>query len=251
MSAGVTSILVQPRVLLYPLPDSAHAYTWPIPQGAFLEIQVPVKSSTALTNAALVGRVWMLDGNDSPWLQPQQGVYVFSSQPSILYPSPSTTSIKDTTAHSEAYLYTHGLGGTGYFDLGTDQSYGIIHEPVTIDPGGNAFLAWDYWGPPSLTPDTLYHWRFTFTPTSGSPVYGVDQTFRTLPSGVAVVGSGDRQLYRSCIAYSARHWSAEYFLRLWSPTSHDQSDRCHLDWIKYIHGWSEHGHPIRRRFQSL
>jgi hypothetical protein len=173
-----------------PSPDSAHAYTWPIPQGTFLEIQVPVRSSSPLTNSAMVGRVWMLDGNDSPWLQPTQGVYVFSNQPSVLYPSPSTTSITAIAAHSEAFLYTHGLGGTGYFDLGTDSSYGLVHESVTIDPGGNAFLAWDDWGPPALTPDTLYHWRFTFTPTSGSPVYGVDQTFRTLPSGVAVVGSG-------------------------------------------------------------
>ena len=172
-----------------PSPDSAHAYTWPIPQGSFLEIQIPVQSSTQLTNSAMVGRVWMLDGNDSPWLQPQQGVYVFNNQPSILYPSPSTTSIKDNTAHSEAYLYTRGLGGDGYFDLGTDTNYGLIHELVTIPAGGNAFLAWDDWGPPSLTPDTLYHWRFTFTSTSGT-TYGADQTFRTLPSGVAVVGSG-------------------------------------------------------------
>ena len=132
----------------------------------------------------------MLDGNDSPWLQPTQGVYVFSNQPSVLYPSPSTTSITDITAQSEAYLYTHGLGGTGYFDLGTDTNYSLHHDPVTIPAGGNAFLAWDNWELPSLTPDTLYHWRFTFTPSSGSPVYGVDQTFRTLPSGVAVVGSG-------------------------------------------------------------
>jgi len=173
-----------------PSPNSEHAYTWPIPQGSFLEIQVPVRSSTALTNSAMQASVWMLDGNDSPWLHPQQGVYVFDNQPSILYPSPSTTNIKDNTAHSEAYLYTHGLGGTGYFDLGTDTNYGLIHEAVDIPAGGNAFLAWDNWGPPPLTPDTLYHWRFTFTPSSGSPVYGADQTFRTLPSGVAVVGSG-------------------------------------------------------------
>ncbi len=173
-----------------PSPDSEHAYTWPIPQGSFLEIQVPVRSSTALTNSAMQASVWMLDGNDSPWLQPQQGVYVFDNQPSILYPSPSTTNIKDNTAHSEAYLYTHGLGGTGYFDLGTDTNYGLIHESVDIPAGGNAFLAWDNWGPPPLSPDTLYHWRFTFTPSSGPPVYGADQTFRTLPSGVAVVGSG-------------------------------------------------------------
>jgi len=172
-----------------PSPDSAHAYTWPIPQGSFLEIQIPVQSSTQLTDSAMVGRVWMLDGNDNPWLQPQQGVYVFSNQPSILYPSPSTTSIKDITAHSEAYLYTRGLGGDGYFDLGTDTNYGLIHELVTIPAGGNAFLAWDDWGPPSLTPDTLYHWRFSFTSTSGT-ILGSDQTFRTLPTGVAVVGSG-------------------------------------------------------------
>ena len=104
--------------------DTAHANTWGVPQGHTLEFQVPVKSSTALTNAALQANIWMLDGNSSPWLQPQQGVYVFSSQPTILYPSPSTTSIQSTTARSEAYLYTHGLGGTGYFDLGTTTSYG-------------------------------------------------------------------------------------------------------------------------------
>jgi len=172
-----------------PSTDSAHAYLWPIPQGHFLEIQIPVRTTTALTNSALLARVWMLDGNSSPWLQPQQGVYVFSNTPSLLYPSPSTTNIQSTTAHSEAYLYTHGLGGTGYFDLGTSTSYSLVHEAVAIPAGGNAFLAWDDWGPPALTPDTEYHWRFTFTSSSGT-IYGVDQTFRTLPNGVAVVGSG-------------------------------------------------------------
>ena len=139
-----------PGMYEIPSPDSAHAYLWPIPQGKFLEIQIPVRSTTTLTNSAMVGRVWMLDGNSSPWLQPQQGVYVFSSQPTVLYPSPSTTTIQSTTAHSEAYLYTHGLGGTGYFDLGTSTSYGLIHEAVSISAGGNAFLAWDDWGPPAL-----------------------------------------------------------------------------------------------------
>lgn len=178
-----------PGMYEIPSTDSAHAYLWPIPQGHFLEIQIPVRSTTTLTNSAMQGRVWMLDGNSSPWLQPQQGVYVFSSLPTVLYPSPSTTSIKSTTAHSEAYLYTHGLGGTGYFDLGTDTSYSLIHEAVTIPAGGNAFLAWEDWGPPALTPDTLYHWRFTFTSTSGTTV-GAHQTFRTLPNGIVVVGSG-------------------------------------------------------------
>lgn len=180
---------------MYAIPsiDSAHSNTWPIPQGRILEIKIPVRTSTQLSNSPMQGKVWMLDGNDSPWLQLQQGIYVFSSLPSsppaILYPSPSTTSIMSTTARSEAYLYSHGIGGTGYFDLGTDTTYSQVHEAVSIPAGGNAFLAWDNWGPPALLPDTLYHWRFIFTYADGT-IYGADQTFRTLPNGVATVGSG-------------------------------------------------------------
>ena len=186
---SLPSSTYNPGMFEIPSTDSAHAYTWPVPQGQFLEFQIPVRSSTALSNSTMQAKVWILDGNSSPWLQPQQGVYVFSSQPTILYPSPATTSIMSTTGHSEAYLYTHGLGGTGYFDLGTSTSYGLVHEAVTIPGSGNAFLAWDDWGPPVLLPDTLYHWRFTFT-SSGGQIYGADQTFRTLPNGIVTVGSG-------------------------------------------------------------
>ncbi len=166
-----------------------YAYTWPIPQGWFLEIQVPVRSSTALTNAALQAHVWALDGNSSPWLHPQEGVYVFSNSPTIIYPSPSTITVTATTAHSMAYLYTFGATGTGYFDLGTTTSYGLVHEPVAITSAGTAWLVWDDWGPPPLQPDTLYHWRFTFT-SGAQTYYGADQTFRTLPDGRVTVGNG-------------------------------------------------------------
>ena len=94
----------------------------------------------------------MLDGNSSPWLRPQQGVYVFSSQPTILYPSPSTTAVTTTSGHSEAYLYAYGSTGTGYFDLGTTTGYGLIHEAVPIPTPGTAWLVWDDWGPPALQP---------------------------------------------------------------------------------------------------
>ena len=171
-------------------PDAAHAYTWPVPQGHTLEFQIPVKSSTALSNSPMQANIWMLDGNSSPWLRPQQGVYVFSSSPTILYTSPSTTGINPTTAHSEAYLYTFGATGTGYFDLGTTTGYGLIHDPVVISTSGTAWLAWDDWGPPALTPDTLYHWRFIFTPTAGQTIFGADQTFRTLPDGRVTIGLG-------------------------------------------------------------
>ena len=171
-------------------PDAAHAYTWPVPQGHTLEFQIPVRSSVALTNSTLQANIWMLDGNSSPWLRPQQGVYVFSSQPTILSPSPSTTLMTTTSAHSEAYLYTFGATGTGYFDLGTTPGYGLIHDPVAISTSGTAWLVWDDWGPPDLAPDTLYHWRFIFTTTGGSTYYGADQTFRTLPDGRVTIGQG-------------------------------------------------------------
>jgi len=176
-----------------PSTDAAHAYTWPIPQGHTLEFQIPVKSSTALSNSPLQANVWMLDGNSSPWLLAQQGVYVFSSQPAlptISYPIPSTITVTTTSAHSQAYLYSYGAGGTGYFDLGTTTQYLLINEAVPIAAGSTAWVAWDDWGPPALTPDTLYHWRFRFTPSVGSPVYGADQTFRTLPVGRVTIGQG-------------------------------------------------------------
>jgi predicted outer membrane repeat protein len=173
--------------------DNAHAYTWPLPQGHTLEIQIPVRSSIALSNSTLQANVWMLDGNSSPWLRPQEGVYVFSSQPTIIYNSPSTTSMTTTSAYSQAYLYKDGATGTGQFDLGTTTGYTLRHDgPITIG-AGTAYLAWDDWVPPPfpiLTPDTLYHWRFQFTPSGGSTIYGADQTFRTLPDGRVTVGSG-------------------------------------------------------------
>jgi hypothetical protein len=178
-----------------PSSDAANGNMWPIQQGRILEFQIPVKSSTALSNSLLQANVLMLDGNSSPWLLARQGVYVFSgqlAQPTISYPSPSTITVTATSGHSEAYLYTYGAGGTGYFDLGTTTSYGLIHEMVPIAAGSTAWVAWDEWGPPFpyLTPDTLYHWRFTFTPSGGSIIYGVDQTFRTLPDGRVTIGQG-------------------------------------------------------------
>ena len=181
---------LNPGAYQVPSTDTQHGNTWPVPQGDILEFQIPVRSTTALSNSTLQANVWMLDGNSSPWLRPQRGVYVFSSQPMILYPSPSTTAVTATSGHSEAYLYTFGVTGTGYFDLGTTTGYGLIHEAVAISTSGTAWLVWDDWGPPALTPDTVYHWRFTFTPVAGSPVFGPDQTFRTLPDGRVTVGSG-------------------------------------------------------------
>lgn len=171
----------------YSLPsvDGTNANTWPLPIGKLLEFQIPVISSVPLTAATFQAHVRILDGNDSPWLRPQVGVFVFSSTPSIFYSQPSTTQISTTSGHSEVTLYTAGWGGTGYFDLGLTSSYGLIRDPVTIAAGGTSYIVWDDWGPPALQPATTYHWRFSFVTSAGQTYYGADQTFTT--SGTTAV----------------------------------------------------------------
>jgi predicted outer membrane repeat protein len=181
---------LNPGAYEIPSTDAPHGYTWPLVQGHTLEFQIPVKSSTALTNSPFHANIWAIDGNSSPWLQPQQGVYVFSSTPVVLYPTPSTDSITSTYAKSYGYIYSYDLDGTAYFDLGLDTAYNLAHDPVTISAGSPAWLVWDDWTPFILIPDTLYHFRVRFAASNGQTYYGSDQTFRTLPDGRITVGSG-------------------------------------------------------------
>jgi hypothetical protein len=173
--------------------DAAHNYTWPMPQGAIWEFHIPLVSSTLLTNSTLQANVLALDGNSSPWLRPQVGVYVFSNSPSIIYPGPSTVINPGppATYRSSGYLYTFGLGGTFYFELGTTaSSYGLFSDSNTIPSGGTAWELWTDWTPYSLLPNFTYHWRIRFVGSNSQTYYGVDQTFTTPPDGQAVVGTG-------------------------------------------------------------
>ncbi|CAG0934367.1 hypothetical protein TFLX_03456 [Thermoflexales bacterium] len=176
-----------------PSVDAAHANLWPIPQGRILEIQVPVRSSAPLSNSPLQAHVWALDGNSSPWLRPQTGIYVFSTQPTIFYAAPATISITVNSAYSIGYLYNYGLGGNAYFDLGTTTSYGLFTDgPVAIPAGnpGTGWKVWTDWTPFAFQPDTLYHFRLRFEGSDGQTYLGADQTFRTLPAGQVTIGNG-------------------------------------------------------------
>jgi len=185
-----------PGAYAVPSVDSAHAYTWPVPQGHFIEIQIPVVSSTTLSGVQLAGYVWALDGNSSPWLAPTQGVYVFSSTPSVLYPSASTERIGSPVSgyKSTTWVYNHGLAGSVYFDLGKTAAYGEFTDgPAVIPPAGeplsNAYTVWSDWTPHTLLPNTVYHWRARFV-TASQTYYGSDQVFTTAADGQVKMGSG-------------------------------------------------------------
>ena len=64
-----------------PSTDSAHAYTWPLPQGGYWEFHIPVVSSTTLTNSPFIGHVRALDGNSSPWLNASGWCVCFQRHP--------------------------------------------------------------------------------------------------------------------------------------------------------------------------
>ena len=178
-----------PGAYAIPSPDAAHAHTWPMPQGATLEIRVPVVSSVTLTNSTLVGYVLSLDGESSPWLTPTEGVYVFSSTPTILYPTPSTVNL-NPGYKSSAYVYSHLISGNAYFDLGQTAAYGEFTDgPAPISSSFPAYLVWSDWTPHTLLPNTLYHWRVRFV-TATNTYFGADQTFTTLPNGQVKLGSG-------------------------------------------------------------
>lgn len=178
-------------------PDAANNYTWPIPQGAFWEFQIPVRSNTMLSGSPFRANVLALDGNDSPWLRPEIGVFVFSNTPVVIYPSPSTETTQNPdltfTYKSQAYVYTFNQTGTAYFDLGTSAGvYGLKTDSVPITTPGTAWSLWDDWVDPPFTllPNTTYHWRVRFVSTSGPTYVGTNQTFTTLSTGNVTLGDG-------------------------------------------------------------
>ena len=65
----------------YSIPSPDPSWAWPMPYGAPLEFLVPVISSTALSNATLQAGLWVIDGFDSPWLNPKYGVTVWNPTP--------------------------------------------------------------------------------------------------------------------------------------------------------------------------
>ncbi len=64
---------------MYDIEAPGPDYVWPMPIGVPWEFQIPVRSTATLSNSSFQAKVWVLDGNSSPWLTPSySGLFVFA-----------------------------------------------------------------------------------------------------------------------------------------------------------------------------
>lgn len=201
------SLIVSPftaGALYYPSIDTAHANTWPAPQGAVWTFRFPVRSSGVLSGVNFGARLQVLDGWDNPVLQAVQPLFVFNgAATSVLYPNPSTTFVPvpnsgNFTVKSTAYIYKPvGQTGTGFFDIATNPSFSpvLFTDSGAIPANLSALEFFTNWVPGAggtfaIQPNTTYYWRTRYQPSSGTAVTGATQSFRTPTNGNNVVGTG-------------------------------------------------------------
>ncbi|MEO6987785.1 MAG: fibronectin type III domain-containing protein, partial [Aquihabitans sp.] len=61
-----------------PATMSEHPTLWPVPYAQTVEFHVPVRATQAMSNAQVLGRMDVLDGNARPMLRPTAGINVFA-----------------------------------------------------------------------------------------------------------------------------------------------------------------------------
>jgi Ca2+-binding RTX toxin-like protein len=179
--------------------DTAHARTWPLPQGAWWEFRIPVKSTRTISGENFYSFVKVIDGNFSPVLATSAPMYVFNAaqpppQPPVTidYANPSTISsvkMPDGVTNTKYGLYSQATinvwqrGGYWSMDLGTTTSYGQSLTPQSNVAGFDTWtVSFDWDNAPvdvlTVDPGVVYHWRAKWRAgTSGAWTYGADQTF--------------------------------------------------------------------------
>jgi hypothetical protein len=178
---------------------------WPSADGTGYMILVPVKSSTPLNGimtgepcqSCLEAGVWMIDGVDSPWVNPKVGVLVESNgstaPASVTYPYPSITDVSYECPNAPAKTYCGTLHanlfnapktGTSYFEVGKKKG-NYIYNTNGADSSFPAYAGnsspYQQW---SLDPGVTFHWRYCYVPSGGSKVCGADNTYTVQPNTV-------------------------------------------------------------------
>lgn len=171
---------------------------WPSATGSIFEIWVPVKTSQPLDGSespdgqpcytCVYAGVWMIDGVNSPWVWPRQGVFVVGSgsptSPAITYPGPSVSDIlydtgpKHVQAQFNGNIFDSEASGEAYFQFGDqagDYDFEGFHDNI---PGASDWLVTRDFG---VTPGKPVHWRFCYKPTGSPQVCGADQLYQAPP----------------------------------------------------------------------
>lgn len=179
-------------------PPGSNEGAWSTATGSIFEIWIPVKTSAPLDGieppdpqpcyTCVYAGIWMIDGWNSPWVWPRQGVYVVggggSVPPAITYPGPSTTGVTYNTVDKRietrllGNLFTEGTTGVAHFELGNNSG-----NDIQVSPAGN-YQAYEDW---YMTPGKKYTWRLCYKPTGDPEICGVDQIFQAPPD----TGIGD------------------------------------------------------------
>lgn len=172
---------------------------WPSAVGSIFEIWVPVKTSQPLNGlepadpqpcyTCVYAGVWMIDGWNSPWVWPKEGVYVVgsstTSDPVVTYPGPAVTDVfydigpQHVQARLNGNIFASGPGGEAYFQIGNQAgNYPDESAPHLVIPASGDFLVFEDWGFP---PGQDFHWRFCFKPTGSPQTCGRDQVYQAPP----------------------------------------------------------------------
>ena len=188
---------------------------WPTAFGAGFMIQVPVKSSTPLNGletgepcqACLEAGVWMIDGVDSPWVNPKVGVYVASNgspaPASVSYPYPAITDVtyecspqaaKSYCGTLHANLFNAPATGTSWFEVGKKAGSYIYNangsDGSIAIPSAGSWNSYQQW---TLDPGRTFHWRYCYQAPGQGKVCGADNTFTTQPDTVIANSTVDKK----------------------------------------------------------
>jgi hypothetical protein len=182
--------------------------TWPSPRGNGWEIQVPVLSTARLTGqitspnptvpcpSCVTAGVWFIDGVNSPWAFPRQGVLVNGpTTPTISYPTPSTSNVTATTASGAATLNRAGTTGVAYIQISDTPPAGANCPPSSNQfPITTQFNVWSLtvnWT--GLSPGTTYYWRFCYR-VNNITYWGANQLLQTAGTPVPRIVSLSRDI---------------------------------------------------------
>jgi hypothetical protein len=230
---------------MYNIIDSYKPYVWPVPQGQSIEFQIPVISTTTLSGSNFEAAVWMLDGNDSPWLYPTEGIYVFapptpSAPGAFNKTSPANGATGQPTsltlswgASSGATSYQYCLSSTTCTAASTWTSTGTARSKALSGLTRGARYYWEVRAKNSG--GTTYanggsSWSFKVVISAPTNVQASDGTYTTkvLVSWNASSGASSYKVYRASSASGTKSLRG-------SPTSTSFNDTSATPGVTYYY----------------